>query len=149
MDSNCCSSGCTWDFSSVLSKRKWKENRATIKWRLRSCVSTVAAVSLMQMSAEISGNPDAGVWESRHSYTNSFFFQFFFPLFLLFQLNTSLGLTALCGLRPGWSHGCSCVYVRVCVCIPSHSRKCAAKVWKKSSWHIWERKLQWKHGIFF
>lgn len=43
-------------------------------------MSAVAAGSPMQMSAEISENPGAGVWESKHSYSNIFLNCYYFFL---------------------------------------------------------------------
>lgn len=52
-----------------------------IKWRLRYYVSAVAVLSPMKMSAEVLGNPGAGVLEPRCSYSNNFYFLISFFLF--------------------------------------------------------------------
>lgn len=82
-------------------------------------MSTVAAVSLMQMSAEISGNPGAGVWESRHSYTNPFFFQAFFFLPLSSALTKYIsGLNSTVWAK---ARLVSRLQLCVCACVCVHS----------------------------
>lgn len=74
-------------------------------------MNAVAAVSLMQIPAEISGNPRAGVWESRHSYSNNLggFWFFFFLSPALTKYITGLESTV-------WAKARLVLRLQLCVC---------------------------------